>query len=291
MMHLQARLTLALTLTLTSTQGVAEELRALLPAAKELLLVECIVSMNAVRDVGGAGAKFHWVSPRDASNPAFLLAAPGATVAAAMGAAGLLAVSTDRFDDVAYAKLIINCGMNAVNALSGVGSRECLRCPVYRRLMLGAMDEVLAVYRAAGISYDTSGVMKFVKFAQLPGPLVWLATHFLLADRAHSSMWSDLQHNRKTEVGYLNGHVAQMGARLGVPTPINDRLVELVRAAEQAASGHPCIGAAQMAAGLDLRGAGGAGGSRRGRSVTSITLALGAWALLVAAAAMALRGA
>ena len=60
--------------------------------------------------------RFHWTSPRDASNPAFLLAAAGAAVAAAMDGAGLLAGTTDRFDEVAHAKLIINCGMNAVSS-------------------------------------------------------------------------------------------------------------------------------------------------------------------------------
>ena len=55
--------------------------------------------------------------------------------------------------------------------------------------MLGAMSEVADVYRAAGIAYSTAGVLKFAKLARLPGPMVWGATHFLLAKEARSSMW------------------------------------------------------------------------------------------------------
>eukprot|EP00966_Prymnesium_polylepis_P073317 1702322-Prymnesium_polylepis.1 len=207
--------------------SVADEIRSMLPeGARGVVLVECVVSMNAVRKVGPDGATFVWTSPRDKSNPAFMLAEQGAAVAAAMDGAGLIAASTATLQDVAHAKMILNCGMNAINALSGRTTQECLRDPGYRRLMLAAMEEVVAVYTKAGISYDKKGVLKFVKFARLPSPLVWLATALLLDASARSSMWSDLEHNRKTEVDYLNGLAAKMGQQHGVPTPINARLVE-----------------------------------------------------------------
>lgn len=142
-------------------------------------------------------------------------------------------------------------------------------------------DQVLAVYRAAGIAYDPAGVAQFVRLFRLPSPAVWLVTQLLLAERARSSMWSDVRHRRETEVRHLNGHVARLGARHGVPTPINSRLLSLVCAAERAASGHPGIGAAAMA-GNEPPEAGGLA-----RSI--VVNALGACALAGAAVAVAVR--
>ena len=49
---------------------------------------------------------------------------------------------------------------------------------------------------------------------------------------ARSSMWEDLQRGRKTEVDLLNGEIVRLGAQLDVPTPINQRIVDLVKEAE-----------------------------------------------------------
>jgi 2-dehydropantoate 2-reductase len=54
---------------------------------------------------------------------------------------------------------------------------------------------------------------------------------------ARSSMWDDLQRGRKTEVDFLNGEIVRLGATVGVPTPINAKIVKLVREAER--SGTP----------------------------------------------------
>lgn len=50
---------------------------------------------------------------------------------------------------------------------------------------------------------------------------------------------------------YLNGHIVALGKDTGVPTPINTRLCELVREAERAARGHPCLAPEEIADGLD----------------------------------------
>jgi len=47
-----------------------------------------------------------------------------------------------------------------------------------------------------------------------------------------ASMLFDLRLGRKTEIDVINGAVADKGKELGVPTPFNDLIVELVRAAE-----------------------------------------------------------
>jgi 2-dehydropantoate 2-reductase len=50
---------------------------------------------------------------------------------------------------------------------------------------------------------------------------------------ARSSMWEDLQRGRRTEIDLLNGEIVRLGAQLDVPTPVNQRIMDLVKEAEQ----------------------------------------------------------
>jgi 2-dehydropantoate 2-reductase len=43
-----------------------------------------------------------------------------------------------------------------------------------------------------------------------------------------SSLLQDVMKHRRTEIEYLNGHVARRGAELGIATPANEMVVELV---------------------------------------------------------------
>jgi 2-dehydropantoate 2-reductase len=42
-------------------------------------------------------------------------------------------------------------------------------------------------------------------------------------------MLQDILHGHKTEIGYLNGAVVDAGRRLGIPTPYNSCITDLVR--------------------------------------------------------------
>ncbi|MDP2703240.1 MAG: ketopantoate reductase C-terminal domain-containing protein [Candidatus Rokubacteria bacterium] len=44
------------------------------------------------------------------------------------------------------------------------------------------------------------------------------------------SMLQDVMKGRRTEINYLNGYVSEQGRQVGVKTPINDKIVELVNA-------------------------------------------------------------
>lgn len=52
-------------------------------------------------------------------------------------------------------------------------------------------------------------------------------------------MWQDLDARRATEVEYLNGEIVRLAARAGSVSPLNQRVVELIHAAETAAVGSP----------------------------------------------------
>ena len=45
-------------------------------------------------------------------------------------------------------------------------------------------------------------------------------------------MLQDLEHGKKTEVDSINGSVCEFGRRVGVPTPANDKVVEIIHRIE-----------------------------------------------------------
>ena len=46
------------------------------------------------------------------------------------------------------------------------------------------------------------------------------------------SMGQDIQKGRRTEVDFINGLVAERGAELGIPTPVNLAMVDAVKRVE-----------------------------------------------------------
>ena len=47
-----------------------------------------------------------------------------------------------------------------------------------------------------------------------------------------SSMGQDVQKGRRTEIDYMNGYIVEQGRRVGIPTPVNAAIVQVVREVE-----------------------------------------------------------
>jgi 2-dehydropantoate 2-reductase len=161
----------------------------------------------------------------------------------AIRATGLDARGTKQIAPVMWSKLLFNLN-NAINALSGLPLAEELSDRGYRSVLALAMREGLAVMRAMGIRPVRLGRMHAPLSSRvLPLPnwiFLRLAGAMVRIDpEARSSMADDLARGRLTEIDALNGAIVRHGARLGVPTPVNGRIVELVREAERAGQGSP----------------------------------------------------
>jgi 2-dehydropantoate 2-reductase len=138
---------------------------------------------------------------------------------------------------VLWSKLLLNLN-NPINALSGIPLKEELSQRAYRRCLALLQEEAMDALKAANIPLQKlTGVSPRLLPTVLRLP-DWLFT--LLAQRmlavdplARSSMWEDLERGRKTELDWLNGEVVKLGQRHGVATPVNSRLIRLVRDAEQ----------------------------------------------------------
>lgn len=137
---------------------------------------------------------------------------------------------------VLWTKVLMNLN-NAINALSGVPLRAELRDRDHRLVLAACITEGLTAARASGIEPARLGNLhpeELPRILRLPTLIYsFLAMRKLRIDEhARSSMAEDLVQRRPTEIDELNGAVVRAGAERGMPTPINQRIIDLVRAAE-----------------------------------------------------------
>jgi 2-dehydropantoate 2-reductase len=148
---------------------------------------------------------------------------------------------------IQWSKLIINLN-NAVSALSDLPTGELLLHKGYRRVLSATMAESLGVLKKAGIRPARMGPLPptlFPALLRLPTPLfrVVARAQLKIDPEARSSMWEDLAKGRPTEVDYLNGEIVRLAATCGARAPINERVVALVHAVEEAGKGSPAMSA------------------------------------------------
>jgi 2-dehydropantoate 2-reductase len=98
--------------------------------------------------------------------------------------------------------------------------RVCER-PDLRRLVSALVDEGKAVAAAQGIELDSD-----------PEELIDFAARKEVAYDHKASMLQDVEARRQTEIDYLNGGVVRFGREHGVPTPLNQAVVALVKGLE-----------------------------------------------------------
>jgi len=132
-------------------------------------------------------------------------------------------VSGDVRSDI-WGKVLVNLGINALTALTGLRNGQLLDIPELRRLMRLAVEEGMRVAEADGVYL---------------GPLDHVAHVYEVAEATganRSSMLQDVDRGRRTEIDALNGAVVGLGEKLGVETPVNRALTALVKGLEHRAS-------------------------------------------------------
>jgi 2-dehydropantoate 2-reductase len=127
-----------------------------------------------------------------------------------------------------WAKLVANCGINALTALLRIRNGELLTHPEAQTLMGQAAAECAAVAQAKSIA---------LPFAD---PVEYTMEVARRTAGNRSSMLQDLLRGAPTECDAINGAVVREGQRVGIPTPVNERLWQRVRS-EVARSGEMSI--------------------------------------------------
>ncbi|HKX47881.1 MAG TPA: 2-dehydropantoate 2-reductase [Gaiellaceae bacterium] len=122
-----------------------------------------------------------------------------------------------------WRKVVFNAATNPVGALTGLThGRVCERADL-RVLVSALVDEGKAVAAAQGIVLDAD-----------PEELIDHAAKREVAYDHKASMLQDVEARRATEIDFLNGGISRFGRELGVPTPLNHAITQLIKGLEAA---------------------------------------------------------
>lgn len=127
------------------------------------------------------------------------------------------------FDDVkqmVWEKLIMNVAFSGTACATGMTIGEVMAHPDAWKVARGCSLEAIAVAKAAGITLDVGDPIEHVRKLGSKIP------------NARPSMLLDHLARRRSEVDAINGSIPVEAAKYGIPTPVNETLVAIIRARE-----------------------------------------------------------
>lgn len=122
--------------------------------------------------------------------------------------------------DLVWSKLVINVGINAVTALSGLENGKLLDYPDMKSLMADLVGEAVEVAEKKGIK---------LSYAE-PLQIVYEVCKKTALNR--SSMLQDFDRGSMTEIDFINYAIVKEGENLGIATPYNSAISKLIRSME-----------------------------------------------------------
>jgi len=154
-------------------------------------------------------------------------------VAGALRTAGFEVTLHPRVMAHKWGKLILNLN-NALYPLVDTWQQWAYSDPALRSFMAETMEEGLTVLKAAGIEslmwpgdQPVEGFIERARSGALGPPG---AGTLPPEKRSYPSTWQDVRLGRTTtEVDYFNGEIVELGKKVGVATPYNATLLELMR--------------------------------------------------------------
>jgi 2-dehydropantoate 2-reductase len=225
----------ALILLTTKVSGSALALAAIAPLVRDDTTILCLqnglgsegIARTAVsnrgivlRGITQFGAIFAGPGVIQYMAPGYTLIEqhPGSDrLAGVLTAAGLDGRISPNIARDVWHKLVFNCVVNPITAILGceVGG---IANPNLNPLNQLVIDECLTVAASQGLTFDVDFLHEI---AEVFGP-----------SRNIASMLQDLRRGHATEIDYMNGAVAALGAEQSVPCPVNNALTTIIKAME-----------------------------------------------------------
>ncbi len=134
--------------------------------------------------------------------------------------AGIETEVSPHIHHLVWEKLLINVGINALTALTGLKNGQLLNFPETLRLMESLVSEAMEVARRKGFRIEGNPIEKVKTIAEL-------------TRENRSSMGQDLDHRRRTEIDAINGAVVREAEHLGISVPFNQAITDLVKVIEK----------------------------------------------------------
>lgn len=118
-------------------------------------------------------------------------------------------------------KFMINVGVNQASAVMRIPYGVFQTSPDAQALMGELMGEVIVLAQHAGVNLDEQDLHD------------WYSVLNTLSPKGKTSMLQDVEAGRKTEVEVFAGKVVDLGRSYGIPTPVNQTLLSIIRVLEQ----------------------------------------------------------
>src|SRR6267154_748041 len=157
-----------------------------------------------------------WIGPFEPTNTPYVRVVK---LAELLNRAGLKVIPLQDARGAQWTKLIFNASTNPVGALTLLHHGAATRFAPTGALFNALISEGEAVAKALGIQLHGDPRALVQKGANAPG-------------KHKASMLQDILAKRQTEVDFMNGAIAESGEKLGVPTPLNRALWQLVKGLE-----------------------------------------------------------
>ena len=144
---------------------------------------------------------------------------------------------SDNMRGVHYTKLLVNNLANGLEAMTGMSIRECMRHASLRKISIMTLREGYHAIQKAGIHLEAlPGVptpfLQFIIRSPLP-VAAWSVRLAMATSDTLSSTLQSLRRGKLTEIDYLNGEIVNLGKLVGLPTPYNSKVVEVVKRVEE----------------------------------------------------------
>ena len=145
----------------------------------------------------------------------------------------------ENFIGTRWSKLLINAAFSGMSAVLGCTFGEAAGPRESRRIVQLLIKECIDVCRTGGIRIEPVQGKDIVKLLDYNNPIKKRISFFIIpiAIRKHAklkaSMLQDLEKGKLTEVDAINGAVSEYGRKVGFPTPVNDKVVEIIHRIEK----------------------------------------------------------
>ena len=137
-----------------------------------------------------------------------------------------------------WSKLLINASFSGSSAVLGCTFGDAVQNRHSRKVVLTLIKECIDVCAKADIKIEPIQGKDIVRLLDYKTSLKKAFSFTILpfTVRKHlqlkASMLQDIELGKKTEVDAINGVVSSYGRKVGCPTPMNDRVVELIHKIE-----------------------------------------------------------
>jgi 2-dehydropantoate 2-reductase len=137
-----------------------------------------------------------------------------------------------------WAKLTTNSMANALAGITGMGSADLRRNQEVFSIVMQVAAEAMRVAQALGVQVERVGGIPAAAYLDAARGVGVEALRIRWEETGRSlgagrpSLLQDIMKGRRTEVDFLNGYLVRKGQEVGVPTPMNDAIVEVAKRVE-----------------------------------------------------------